>query len=446
MLLAVGFFSLLIVAEIMPNPFPPLWEWINRERPIAADMEWQDRVGGRPATALAAGETIAIDAGRAAQVRRTNNEGELIAEWTADWLTVAGTGADAVVITGESLSRGYEVHDPGSGSKLFDDDDARAVWGFREFRMDLRCDSLRSCELRAYQARDQQPLWTTDLPGVDSSVVGVDPDLATTVVGVPARVDDRAAGPPARPQWIGMPIDRKRVAVIDSRTGEVMARLEPGNGELIMVVGDRVVRSVATRRDGVCVLSVTGHDLVTDTPVWGPYPYNLRTITGGGCDQRYAAVASGLALVAVDPEGHELVIDAGTGRVLWRGGPGDRVQGLTEELAIIKDGHDPTVRYALRLGGNGARSWERTVDAEAELMMAGCGVVVSDRDPHRIYVWDPHDGAELLSVRTAARVLACTADGLVLADGRNIGLAGFGGGSGAGERADSDPGAGTDPK
>jgi outer membrane protein assembly factor BamB len=326
------------------------------------------------------------------------------------------------------LSRGYQVRDPDTGAVLVDNDDARAVWGFQQIRMDLRCDTLRSCELRGYRPREERPLWRADLPGAVGSVVGVNPDLATAGVSVPARMHAAVSGPPPIPPLIGVPTDRRRVSVVSSATGQVVGQYEAASDELIMVVGDRVIRSTATRRDGVCLLAVSGYDLVTDTPVWGPEPYNLRTITGGGCDQRYAAVAAGAALVVVDPEGAERVIDASDGRVLWRGEPGERVQGLTEHLAVVKAADDPTVRYAVMLDDQGGqRVWQRTVHADAEVMLTRCGVVVVDRDPDRIHVWDPVDGESLLTVRTSARVLACTADGLILADRRAIALATFDG-------------------
>jgi hypothetical protein len=429
-LLAVSLFSLLIVAEIMPNPFPPLWDWINRDRPIATDMHWQERLGGRPSGALVVGDAIAVDAGRTARVitwGSARDSAEVRLEWTADWLTTAGTGPDTVVITGEMLSRGYQVRDPGTGTVLVDNDDARAVWGFQQIRMDLRCDTMRSCELRGYRPQDERPLWRADLPGVAASVVGVNPDLATAGVAVPSRMHAAVSGPPPTPPLIGVPVDRRRVAVVSSATGQVVGQYEAASDELVMVVGDRVVRSTATRRDGVCLLAVSGYDLVTDVPVWGPEPYNLRTITGGGCDQRYTAVAAGAALVVVDPEGAERVIDAGDGRVLWRGEPGERVQGLTEHLAVVKAADDPAVRYAVALGDGGGRLWERRVDADAEVMLTRCGVVVVDRDPNRVHVWNPADGEDRLTVRTSARVLACTADGLILADGRAVGRVTFDG-------------------
>jgi outer membrane protein assembly factor BamB len=437
LLLAVSTFTLLIVAGIMPNPFPPIWDWINRERPIAAEVDWQERLGARLSAAGVAGSAVVADAGRkvAAFDRVT---GEEILEWTADWLTVAGIDGDAVVITGETLSRGYEVRDPATGVTVHADEDARAVWGFRQARLDLRCDGARSCELRGYRPDSAVPLWTTDLPGAGSSLVGADPDLTTANIRVPARVHKRVSAPGDLPLLLGVPIDRNRVALVHSGTGELLRVIDAERDELIMVVGDRVLRSVAIRRDGVCQVSVTGYDAFTGNVVWGPRPYNLRTITGGGCEQDYAAVAAGAALIAVDPEGSEFVIDAGDGRVLWRGEPDERVQGLTEDMAVIKAA-DPAVRYAVRLGPDQTPRWQQRVDPDAEVMIVDCGIVVADREPNRLRVWDPSDGTERISVRTSARMLACAPDGLVLASGRSIGFVPFDG-------PRSDPGTTIDDK
>lgn len=428
LLFAVSTFTLLIIAGIMPNPFPPMWEWINRDRPIAAEVDWQERLGGRLSAAAVPGDTIIADAGRKA-VAFDRTTGEEILEWTADWVTVAGTNGNAVVITGETLSRGYDVRDPATGTSIHTDPDARAVWGFRQARIDLRCDGARSCELRAYRPDAPTPAWTTDLPGAGSGLFGADPALTTASVRVPTRMHERVGAPEELPLLLGVPIDRRRVAVVHSATGELLDIHDAGRDELIMVVGDRVLRSTAARRDGVCQLAVTGHDAFTGNVVWGPHPYNLRTITGGGCEQEYAAVAAGAALIAVDPEGKEFIIDAGDGRVLWQGEPGERVQGLTEDMAVVK-GADPAIRYAIQLGPDPASRWEQRVDANADVMIVDCGVVVADREPSRFRVWDPGDGSERISVRTTGRLLACAPDGLVLASGRNLGFAPFDGARG----------------
>jgi len=100
------------------------------------------------------------------------------------------------------------------------------------------------------------------------------------------------------------------------------------------------------------------------------------------------------------------------------------VEDLSPELAVIRAA-DRTTRYAVRLGGDGAREWERVADPDAGVALAGCGVVVADREPSRVYVWDPATGQPRLSLATSARVLACAPDGVLLADRRSIGFAQF---------------------
>lgn len=440
LLLAASTFTLLIMAGIMPNPFPAIWEWINRERPLAAEVQWQERLGGRLSAAGFAGDTVAADAGRRTEVLDRATGAEIIG-WTSDWQTVAGTGDSAVIITGEMLSRGYQIRDPRTGTVIHEDEQARAVWGFSDVRLDLRCDGPHSCGLRAYRPDAPQPMWSADLPGAGSGLIGADPDLTTATISVPVRIHERVDAPSKVPLLLGVPVDRDRIAVIHSGTGQILALREASDDELIMVVGDRVIHSVAVRRDGVCQLSVTGHDAVTDHVVWGPHPYNLRTITGGGCDQRHAAVAAGAALIAVDPEGNELVIDAGDGRVLWRGEPGERVQGLTEGMAVVRAA-DPTVRYAVLLGRDGTPLWEQRVDPDADVMLSPCGVLVADWEPARLRVWDELDGQERLSVRTSATMLACSSEGIVLASGRSVAYVPFQGADPAGgvETGATDPG------
>lgn len=434
LLLAVSTLSLLIISGIMPNPFPGIWEWINRDRPIASEATWQHRLGGRVSAGEQAGDGLALGAGRQAQVRATAS-GELIAEWTADWLTVAGTGADAVTISGVTFSRGYEVRDPRSGAVRHRDEDAQAVWGFDRARLDLRCDGPRSCELRAYAPASDQPLWRAHLPGAGPGLVGPEPDFAMAQVSVPKRAQPRVGTPPPLPPLLGVPIDRQRIAVVHTRTGQVVEQPEPASDELVMVVGERVVRSVAARRDGVCQLAVSAYDPVNGQVAWGPRPYNLRTITGGGCEQQYAAVASGAALVAVEADGSELVVDANDGRVLWRGEPDERVQGLTEHLAVIK-GEDPNVRYAVRLGRPDAPLWVRNVHADATLIVTDCGVVVADEEPSRLHVWHPADGLEIVTLRTSATLASCTPDGVVLTRGRSVALVPFEQPTGGGQPVD----------
>lgn len=439
LLLAVFVYALLVGSGIAPNPFPAIWGWLTEERPLADDLTWQDRLGSRPAAAAAAGDSLAVDAGTSTQLRRRGSgavitpggqpeeaEGEL----PADWVVVAGGPDDALVIISPRDSEGYEVRDPGTGAVLHTEERAAAVWGYRDAWLDLRCADNRACQLRSFRlgrAGVGQPVWTTDLPGERAGMLGAHPELAMPRGAAPDRIHSRVSGPEPVPPLLGLTVTRRGadvVVVVRTSDGAILQELEQARGERIMVVGDRVIRSTMQRHNGVCVSSVTGHEAISGTPVWGPQPYHLWTTEDVGCEQREPPLSGGTALVAVRPDGLPIVIDGFDGRVLWTGELDERVEDLSPELAIIRAA-DRTTRYAVRLGGDGEREWERTADPDAGVALAGCGVVIADRNPDRVYVWDPGNGETRLTRATSARVLACAPDGVVIADGRSIGFAPF---------------------
>lgn len=430
-LVGIGLYAFLLAAEVVPNPFPAIWEWVSRDRPIAPDMAWQERFGSRPAAAAVAGDNVLILAGERAEIRdqdtgRQRTPGDPPG-WEADWLAVAGEGERAVVITGRPGSPGYEVRDPNSGRVLHEDEDAVTVWTYRDARLDLRCDDQRACSLSSYRpAGADTPEWTIDLPGRRRDILGLNPELAMGRSADPNQIEASVAGPQPLPRMIGLPMERRSgeaVVVVETATGVVHQIVELADGEKAIVVGDRVIRSVSERHNGVCVSSATGYDPVTGTVVWGPQPYHVWSL--GACEQRDPPLSAGSAMVAVGPEGRPLVVDAYDGRVLWRGEVEDSVAALSAELAIIRPGDGRTLT-AVVLGGDGSALWERDAEPDADVLIAECGVVVADRDPRRVYVWDPRSGEVKLSVPTSAKVLAC-ADGVVLTGGRSVGFVPFDG-------------------
>jgi hypothetical protein len=213
---------------------------------------------------------------------------------------------------------------------------------------------------------------------------------------------------------------------VDTGNGRVLQEQPVADGERIIVAGDRVIRSTMARHGGVCVSQVTGHDPFTGNAVWGPSPYHLWSSDGVGCEQRVPPLGGGGALTAVGTDGRPVIIDSYDGRVVWTGELDERVEDLSAERAVVRAA-DRTTRYAVLLGGDGDRQWERIAHEDAGVTLASCGVVVADRDPNRIYVWDPVTGDNLLSLSTSARVLACAPDGVLIAEGRSIGFARFDG-------------------
>lgn len=448
LLLAIGLVALLISAGVMPNPFPGIWEWVNRERPLAAGLAWQERLGSRPGSATAAGDAIAVAAGSRAQLRERDS-GDLIVpaegeEWSAGWVVIAGSGSDTRVISSEGGESGYQVRDPDTGRVIHEDDQAVAVWGFSDAWLDLRCDDNRACQLRAYQPGRMEPIWRTDLPGERDGMLGGNPELPSPRGGGADRIAEGVSGPAPIPPVLGFPVslrDAEVVLVVDTRTGQIRQQAEQSGGERVLVVGNRLIRSTMTRHNGICVSEVAGHDAGTGDPVWGPESYHVWGTGDVGCEQRVAPLAGGSAMSAVAPDGRPLVLDAYDGRVLWSGTLDEQVETLSPDQAVIR-AEDGTTRYAVPLGRDGGRSWERRADQDAELAIAECGIVVADRHPDRVYVWDPDTGEDLLSLSTSARVLACAPDGVLIAEGRSVGFARFDGGDGgepAGDGDDRDP-------
>jgi hypothetical protein len=438
LLVAAFVFALLVVAGLVPNPLPPIWGWLTEERPLAPDLAWQDRIGSRPSAAASAGDSVVVDAGTSSQLRRRSSGGLISREespdWVADWVVVAGGGGrEAVVIVNREDQDGYQVHDPATGALIHTDPDAVAVWGFQQAWLDLRCGGDgRACQLRRFQIGQVSPVWAIDLPGERDGMLGPNPDLAAPRIPTPNRVHSQVSGPEPLPPLLGLTVTRggaDHVVVLRTSDGAVLQEVAPGRDERVLVAGDRVIRSSLQRHSGVCVGSVTGHDPASGAMVWGPHPYHVWSTGDVGCEQREPPLGSGHALAVVSQDGRPAVIDGYDGRLLWSGELDERVEDLSPERAVIRAA-DRTTRYAVLLGGDGTRLWERIADPDAGVALASCGVVVADQDPDRVYVWDPVTGENRLSRPTGARVLACAPEGVVLADGRSIGFARFDGAGG----------------
>jgi outer membrane protein assembly factor BamB len=252
------------------------------------------------------------------------------------------------------------------------------VWGFRDRWLDLDCDDRRACQLRAYLPRDDQPIWTLDLPGQRSGMIGGNPELAGPRTPEPSRIHPGVAGPGSIPPMLGFPVTRDGgdvVVVVDTASGRILQQRRVGDGEQVMVVGGRVIGSTLSRHSGVCVGQVTGYDAATGDPVWGPHAYHLWSTGDVGCEQRVPPLSGGAAMAAVGQDGRPVIIDGYDGRVLWTGELDERVDALSPDRAVIRAA-DRTTRYGVLLGRDGEPIWEQLADEDAGIAFAPCGVVV----------------------------------------------------------------------
>jgi outer membrane protein assembly factor BamB len=373
---------------------------------------------------------------------RSLASGARLWETTADWAAVAGSGATAVVVLGKLLVKGYDVVDPVSGSVRRRDSEAVAVWTYRNALVDVRCHGAQDCTLTAWDPRGTTPLWTAPVPGIGFVLFADNPELLDTKALSARRVDDHAAGPDLMPPVLGFPIDGK-VYLVDTATGQVQQELSPERDQRIAVVAGRALRITAKSQDNTCYFSTSAIDPATGQEVWNTVGINLRTTSGSGCTQRDDPAGAQNVVVGVGTDARELVIDAYDGRVLWTGAPGEKLLAVDDTVALVRGADGRSVHSAeLR----GAVRWSRPAAPGVTAAAVRYAAIVVDEKPDRLIALDELTGAELVNVRSSAKVLAVGPRGMIIGDGRDLGYLPFNGTGGAVVPGGSPPpGAGTGP-
>ncbi len=397
------------------NPWPGLWSWVNRNDPIAPGSAWQQQVDGSTRSVTVTGGAVVVE-------YRTRTEafglqaGVQLWEKNADWSAVAGTDRDAVVVTGELLTKGYEVLDPVSGVVRRSDPDAVAVWTYTNAVVDLRCLKAGDCELRAWDPRGSTPLWSVGTPGVGFVLSADNPALPRTRLTTGDEVDAGVAGPQQMPGLLGFPADN-RLHVVDTAAGKVVRILDLDRRQRVAVAGNRVLTVDARSGDGTCYFTVTATDPVGGQRVWRTEGLNLRTAAGGaGCEQENDPVGGKDVVLGVTPAGREVLTDAHDGRTLWKGAGEQRVLGLDDRYALIRDGDTLLARDFAK----GRTAWKRPLHTDAEATLTPHAAVLVDESPRRVLALDPATGVVRADVRTRAKVLAAGSGGLIVGEGRAI--------------------------
>ncbi|MEU4644251.1 PQQ-binding-like beta-propeller repeat protein [Micromonospora sp. NPDC023814] len=406
------------------NPFPGVWDWVDRSEPISEpDVVWQKRVGGTPRSVTIAGDTVVVEQ-RTRVEARSLATGDQLWERKADWSAVAGGDRGAVVVVGKLLVKGYEVLDPTTGATRRRDGDAVAVWTYRNLLLDARCVDATDCTISAWEPRGTAPVWTAFVPGVRSGLLGDNPGLLGTRRLDAVRIDEEVAGPEAVPPLLGFPIDG-RVHVLDTATGRVLQNVEPGRDERLSVVGGRLLRITARSQDGTCYFAISGRDPATGRETWQRAGLNLRTADNAGCVQREDPQGARNVLIGVAPDAREAVLDGYDGRLLLVAAAGERLLAVDDRHALVRPADKrAVVSHEL---GTGRVRWTRPAGAKAGAALTPYAAVLADEKPSRLVALDPRTGRELASLRTAANALAVGPNGMVIGEGREIGYVRFGG-------------------
>ena len=400
------------------NPWPKFWNWFNTSKPIAAGAsQWQQRIGGSPQKVQIAADAVivsyrtSIEAyGLGAGVKLWNSD--------ADWASVAGQGADAVVVTGRLLTKGYQVLDPRTGAVRRRDTAATAVWTYQDAILDLRCGKGGDCRLTAWDPRGASPLWTVAVGGIGFRLDASNPDLPDTKPLTSPEIDDDVAGPPFLPSLIGLPEDN-RVRIIDTASGRVVQSVTPRVDQRVTVVGGRVLTVTGTARDGTCYYGVVATDPPSGAPVWARDGLNLRTAdNGSACKQDRDPAGGSDVVLGVDPVGRRELLAAHDGRVLWHGAAGEDVLAVDDGFAVTGSPDGETVNG--RSFDGGGTVWRRPVGAHASAALSPYAAIVANPASRRITAMSRTSGAVLADVRTDAEVFAVGPSGMIVVSGREM--------------------------
>ncbi|GAA2519378.1 hypothetical protein GCM10010201_15600 [Pilimelia columellifera subsp. columellifera] len=404
------------------NPFPAAWRWVNTSQELATPkVVWQQRLGGAPRGVTVTGDAVMIEHRTSVEARSTA-DGRRLWKRKADWAAPAGAGRRSAIVTGKLLVKGYEVLHPGDGRTLRRDTRAVAVWTFRDAVVDAGCvDGDTGCALTAWPTRGGGPLWRVPLPSVDFIMFADNPPLPAAATLTVPRVAPDAGGPAPMPRMLGFPFD-DRVQVVDTANGRLVRDTPAGPDERVLLAGGRLIRVAARSRDGGCYFHTRATDPATEQEAWADETLNLRTAPSG-CVQREDPAGGGNVLVAVSPDGRELLIDAYDGRAVWTADGRERVAAAGDRHALIRS-HDGRRISGVALGRNRA-AWSREVAATTQAALVGSMALLVDPDSDTVVALDPGSGTVLLELRSAAKVSAVGPAGLFLTDGREFGYARF---------------------
>jgi outer membrane protein assembly factor BamB len=395
------------------NPWPQVWSWITTSGPVAPGTTWQQTLGGTPQSIAIAGEAVIVEYRTSVEAYGLTAAVKL---WSsdADWASIAGKGANAVVVTGRLLTKGYQVLDPATGTVRRADTAASAVWTYQDAIVDLTCGGGDDCKLTAWDPRSGTQLWSVGTGGIGFVLDAANPDLPDTRRLISGAVDDDVAGPPVLPGLLGLPHDDE-IRVIDTATGRLVQTVRPERTQRVAVVGGRVLTVTGTARDGTCYYGVVAGSPPGGQTVWQRDGLNLRTAeNGSACEQSRDPAGGYNVVLGVDPYGREVLINGYDGRNLWYGDKESTVLAVSDTYAVIGKGKsvrgfsftkDKTV-------------WKQDDRESAGAALTPYAAIVASQD--RVTALAPATGAVRADVRTDAKVFAVGSNGMILVSGRDM--------------------------
>lgn len=418
-----------LITNNLWNPWPQVTGWWGRVTALATPAPaWETRADGVPdlAAVLPGGQVIVASRGFVAAHAAAT--GQVL--WRADvyWALPA---QDVVVARQRSTNpdsdpqrgRGYAVLDPATGAALWSDHDAKAVWAFADLILDLACPESGPCVLRARRHRDGgAAVWTVAMPNDARTVLGADPPLAGTEDPATWFATARAGTPGRTPAVIGITI-ADHVEVIDTVDGRLLREAAATDRTVrVAIAADRILLSTAAPGGATCRFSLDAMNVRTGQIQWHADGLDLRNSSGAGCEQRRDPSGAGSHIIATNGENAPVLIEAGTGRTVWRGVPGDRVLATDGQVAVVQSADRKTVRVLDLLAEGTPAAWSGALGLSVDAVVGAGEVIIHDGDKGRVIVLGHRPVALRSEVSTRATVIGFGGPGLLLASGRRMGF------------------------
>jgi outer membrane protein assembly factor BamB len=430
----LGVMTLLLVLTVLVatntwNPWPGLVAWWDKVTALSEPgPAWETRLGGVPDIAAVTISGQVVVASRGFVEGYDGATGALRWHIDAQWALPAG---DVVVVRPRSTNpdehrspdTGYSVVDPVTGTVIWGDREARAVWAFSDRIVDLVCPDSGDCLMRGRShGGGGRQLWAVGLPADARTVNGANPQLAG--VRDPAEwFGDASAGSPGRlPPVIGLPING-RIHVVDTVEGVHVREVTPPNRETrVAFSGERLLFSHATRDDSGCRFRVEAFDYRSDTLVWSSEGFDLDTASGAGCEQRRDPLGAGNHLIGLRGDNHPALLSVANGRPTWVGVPGERVLATDGLLAVIEAADRRTLRVVDLLDPELRPVWSGEMGLRPEAAITRDYVIINDVASQRVIVLSHFGAANVAEFKTRSIVVGYGYHGLIVANGRRIGF------------------------
>jgi hypothetical protein len=402
------------------NPVPGWIDKLNKVRSLSQPATlWAVRVGDQPSSALVDGGVVVIFEPGTVEGRDARTGAQV---WTgaADWAAAAGSGAAGSVVVLGRRGHGYRTVDAYDGRERWSDAKAVGVWTYTDLIVDISCADLFSCTLRGRSPSTGAVRWHAPLDGNGRTLGGANRTLARLRPPSSGYTASLANAPRAAPPLLGFRLDDK-VQVYSTRGGQRLRSYRTGPEQWVTVVSDRVLISSSSYRGGVCRFTVSAQDPASGQTVWQRSGWDLRTNTGIGCDQNRDPTGGGAFVVAVAPDGHDALLNARTGDEAYQVPGGQSVLATDGDVIVLRDGE--RVRAVRR---SGSTLWTRAANRHALVGLGPGAVLVTDPDAGRLAALDPISGRVLVDAKTQATLLGYSDGGLVLSNGRKVGLLPYG--------------------